>query len=125
MNKTLYKKDTKGKIRILELSTEGSLFIQTSGIIDGKLVRHEKECKPKNVGKSNSTSAVEQAIAECNAKYEIKLSEGYFSSREEAEKEEVLMPMLAKVYEDHSSKINWDGDVFIQPKLDGMRCLVS
>jgi ATP-dependent DNA ligase len=32
--------------------------------------------------------------------------------------------MLAKVYEDHSSKINWDGDVFIQPKLDGMRCLV-
>lgn len=120
--KTLYKKDSKGKIRTLELSTEGSLFVQVSGIIDGKKVRHEKECKPKNVGKSNATSALEQAESELQAKYNIKLSEGYFPSKQKAEDEEVLMPMLAKVYEDHAAKINWN-EAFIQPKLDGMRCL--
>ena len=121
--KTLYKLDSKGKIRILELSTEGSLFVQTSGLLDGKLVRHEKECKPKNVGKSNETSATEQAMAEMDAKYIIKLSEGYSKTQLEAENNEVIMPMLAKVYEDHSKKIDWNSGVFVQAKLDGMRCL--
>jgi DNA ligase-1 len=120
--KTLYKKDTKGNIRKLELSVEGDVFVQVSGLIDGKTVRHEKICKPKNVGKSNARTAVEQAEAEMQAKYDIKLSEGYFSDKQSAEKEEVLMPMLAKVYEDHASKIDWE-NAFIQPKLDGMRCL--
>ena len=120
----LYKKDSKGKIRILELSTEGSLFVQTSGLLDGKLVRHEKECKPKNVGKSNATTAKEQAEVELQAKKVIKLSEGYYSTKDEAETEEVLMPMLAKVYEEHFHKIDWENDdVYVQPKLDGMRCL--
>ena len=121
--KKLYKRDSKGKIRTLELSTEGSLFVQVSGIIDGKKVRHEKECKPKNRGKSNATTAIGQADIECAAKLIIKLSEGYFETKEEAEDEEVLMPMLAKVYDEHSKKIDWESDVFVQPKLDGMRCL--
>jgi len=122
IKRTLYKKDSKGKIRILELSTEGSFFVQVSGLIDGKTVRHEKECKPKNIGKKNETTAIEQAISELKAKLNIKLSEGYFSSVKEAEEEEVLMPMLAKSYEDHAAKIDWE-NAFIQPKLDGMRCL--
>jgi ATP-dependent DNA ligase len=120
--KTLYKKDSKGKIRTLELSTEGSLFVQVSGILDGKKVRHEKECKPKNVGKKNATTSDEQARAEMSAKYTNKLTEGYYPTKDEAEREEVLMPMLAKVYEEHAHKIDWE-NAFIQPKLDGMRCL--
>ena len=120
--KTLYKKDSKGKIRKLVLSVEGDVLVQESGIIDGKTVRHEKECKPKNVGKSNATTAEEQAESELQAKYDIKLSEGYFDSQRAAETQQVLMPMLAKVYEDHSAKIDWE-NAFIQPKLDGMRCL--
>jgi len=123
--KTLYKKDSKNKIRILELSTEGSTFFQKSGVIDGKHVIHEKICKPKNVGKSNGTTGEQQAVAEMDAKYTIKLSEGYFATIKEAEEEEVLLPMLAKSYDDHSKKIDWSGDVFIQPKLDGMRCLAT
>jgi hypothetical protein len=32
------------------------------------------------------------------------------------------MPMLAKVYEKEKAKIDWD-NAYVQPKLDGMRCL--
>ena len=119
----LYKLDSKGKVRILELSTEGSLFVQTSGLLDGKKVRHEKECKAKNVGKTNATTPEEQALAELDAKYKIKETEGYFRTQELAEAGEVLMPMLAKSFKEHGSKIGWDGYVFIQPKLDGIRAL--
>lgn len=120
--KTLYKRDSRGKIRILELSTEGSIFVQVSGIIDGKKVRHEKQCKPKNVGKSNATTAEAQAKVELEAKYNIKLSEGYFRDEEMAKAEQVLMPMLAKVYDEHNKKIDWK-NAFIQPKLDGQRMI--
>jgi DNA ligase 1 len=58
-----------------------------------------------------------------NSKVEQKLTEGYFKTKEEAEEETVILPMLAKSYNDHSSKIDWNTCVYIQPKLDGMRCL--
>lgn len=125
--KELYKKDTRGKIRKLELYTSKAAFVQNSGMLDeneliNMPVLHSKVCKAKNLGKSNATTPEEQAIAEMEAKYVKKLTEGYFKTIKEAESEEVIMPMLAKVYEEHAHKINWN-EAFIQPKLDGMRCL--
>ena len=119
----LYKKDSKGKIRVWSIETEGSILRQKSGILDGKLVTNEKTCISKNVGKSNKTTPEEQALLELESEYKSKLDEGYFETKEEAETEEVILPMLAKSYGDHKSKINWK-DVFVQPKLDGMRCLI-
>lgn len=126
--KVLYKKDSKGKIRTLKIYTSGAKLMQESGVLneDGEInapVIHEKLCKAKNVGKVNATTPAEQATAEMEAKYNIKITEGYFKTIEEAQNEKVIMPMLAKDYKKESSKINWNGDVFIQPKLDGMRCL--
>jgi DNA ligase-1 len=57
-----------------------------------------------------------------NSTYEGKLTEGYFKTRGEAETEEVILPMLAKSYDDESKKIDWK-NAFVQPKLDGQRCL--
>ena len=125
-SKKIYKKDSKGKIRVLHVFTEGSTLVQESGIVDGKLVQHSNECAGKNIGKSNETTPEEQAISEAISKIETKMTEGYFNSVEDAEEkggEKVILPMLAKSYEKEIEKVDWKKAVFIQPKLDGMRCL--
>ena len=125
-SKKIYKKDSKDKIRVLHVFTEGSTLVQESGIVDGKLVQHSSECAGKNIGKSNETTPEEQALSEAMSKIETKMTEGYFNSIEDAEEkggEKVILPMLAKSYEKEIEKVDWKKAVFIQPKLDGMRCL--
>ena len=123
---TLYKKDTKNKIRVLKLYAEGSEVVQVSGVVDGKLVENRSPSKAKNVGKSNETTAEEQALKEVLSKETDKLTKGYFYTIEEAETTKLILPMLAKVYKKEMKKIRWNsGEVYAQTKLDGMRCLAE
>lgn len=119
----LYKKDSKDKLRSLEVFAEEDKVVQVSGLLEGKKVRNETQCKAKNVGRSNATTPEEQAVKQAEAKIESKLSEGYFKTLEEAENTVVIGPMLAEKYEAKAKKIVWKDGVWIQPKLDGMRCL--
>lgn len=121
--KSLYSKDSKGNMRIWNIFVVGDKIIQTSGLVGGKCVKNEKICKGKNIGKSNETTPQEQAKLEADATYNCKLTEGYFKTIKEANEEEVILPMLAKTFGDHEHKIDWEVDTFVQPKLDGMRCL--
>ena len=119
----IYKKDTKGNIRYLNIIAEGSNIIQQSGILDTENeVEHVKEAKPKNIGKTNTTTAEQQAVLEVESTITSKLQEGYFTSIKEAEEQIVILPMLAKSYKDEKNKIDWN-NCFVQPKLDGQRCL--
>jgi len=120
---TLYKKDSKDNIRFFTIFTEGSEIVQQSGI-DGtdNPVEHRKVAKAKNVGRSNETTPDEQAISEAESTINKKIDKGYFQTKDEAENEEVILPMLAKSFDDHYKKIDWNGVVIGQPKLDGMRC---
>lgn len=119
----LYKKDTKGKLRYLKIWSEGSTIFNESGVLntDSPII-HTKEAKPKNVGKSNATTAEEQAISEVNSFIARKLDEGYFKTVEEVENEEVILPQLAKDFDKEKHKIDWS-NTYCQPKFDGMRCL--
>jgi len=119
----LYKKDSKGKIRTLEITTDGNLLLQISGLKDGAKVTNKRACTPKNIGKANETTPEEQAEREAKSKITQKLDEGYFKTEEEALNTEVILPMLAQDYKKHYKKIDWSKLVFKQPKLDGMRCL--
>lgn len=120
----IYKVDSKGKVRVLKIQAKGDKLIQASGLLDGNLVFNEKTCKGKNLGRSNETTPHEQAVAEAKAKRTKKLKEGYFTSLEEAKNTKVIMPMLAKDYKKENKKIDWANDkIFVQPKLDGIRCL--
>lgn len=124
LDMTLYKKDSKGKIRFLKIFTEGDALNQESGLIDGNPILHTKVCKPKNVGKANETSGAQQARKELVSKVNSKLDEGYFETEQDAIDNKVILPMLAKEYGKECDKIDWENDeVFVQPKLDGMRCL--
>jgi DNA ligase-1 len=124
MYKKIYKKDNNGNLRFLEISTFEDGLAQTSGIegTDNPVV-HRKFCKGKNIGKSNETSPSEQAILEGESVVRIKLTKGYFETIEEAEKEDVIMPMLACDYFKYEKKIDFRDHWYVQPKFDGMRCL--
>jgi len=122
----LYKYDTTGRIRVLHVFTEGDVLIQESGVLDGNLVKHEKVCKPKNVGKSNETTGAEQAVLEAKSKVAEKLTTGYFDSIEKLDDEgnDVVLPMLAHDYHKMTQTVDWEKPVYSQPKFDGQRCLI-
>lgn len=122
MEKTIYKLDSKGKLRYLKISTKDNLVVQTSGLQDSpNAVTHESECIGKNIGKSNETTPQEQAILEAKAKIKAKLEEGYYETIQEAQKEVLVLPMLAKEFKAEEDKVSYP--FYVQPKLDGMRCL--
>ena len=123
METTIWKRDTKGNVRYLAIATSDDLLIQTSGIFETtKPIVHSKVCTPKNVGKSNATTGEQQAIKQAQALEVKKLQEGYFATYAEARDNEVILPMLAKSEKGHIHKVDWT-NAYVQPKLDGMRCL--
>lgn len=83
----------------------------------------------KNPGKKNATTALEQAAKECLAKWQKQKKKGYVESEDAARSEEIdnsliaggIFPMLAQKYRDHAKKIAWP--VYVQPKLNGHRCI--
>jgi DNA ligase-1 len=118
---TLYHKAKTGKIVSWTIKTDGASIITEYGEIDGKKQIACKVATPKNVGKSNETTAVEQAILEAQSMHKHRLERKYSLSPETAEEELVFLPMLAHEFEKHKSHVSYP--VFVQPKLDGVRCL--
>jgi DNA ligase-1 len=121
----LFKKDSSGKIRYLDIIILGNTVTQTSGVIGtANPVIHTYSCQKKNIGKANETSPEQQAILEAKSKVTEKLKTGYFETIEEAEEKggkDLVLPMLAKTYKEN--KINYP--FMAQPKLDGMRALAK
>ena len=120
---TLYKIDTKGKLREWTMHIDGASFYAVKGLVDGKLTT-DKPTKTiaKNVGRSNETSAEQQAELEAQAKFQKKLDSGYALNEVDAQKKKFYEPMLAHNYKDRKSELRYP--LFSQPKLDGIRCVV-
>ena len=120
---TLYKIDTKGKLREWTMHIDGASFYAVKGLVDGKLTT-DKPTKTiaKNVGRSNETSAEQQAELEAKAKFQKKLDSGYALNEIDAQKKKFYEPMLAHNYTDRKSELRYP--LFSQPKLDGIRCVV-
>ncbi len=122
--KTLFKIDSKNKVRVWSIWNEEDMICQEAGLLDGKLVYNTKKATPKNIGRSSESSGEEQAIKEIESTYKQKFDEGYFTTVEEAKEIEIILPMLAKSYKDEKHKIDWEKDkIYVQPKFDGMRSL--
>lgn len=121
----LYKKDSKGNIRFLEINAVNGTIIQISGIVGTENpVSNTSQCVGKNIGKSNETTPKEQARLEVFSKVEEKLRLGYFYLIEDAKSlggKDFLLPMLAKDAKKMIDKVKYP--CYIQPKLDGMRSL--
>ena len=119
---TIYKKTKTGKVQEWTIEVKGNQYRTISGHTDGEKITNEwTDCDVKNAGRSNATTANEQALKEAEAKRKKKLESGYFESIKDINKTKYFEPMLAQKYEDH--EINYP--VFSQPKLDGIRCIVT
>ena len=121
---TIYKKSATGKTVIWYVEREGDRYRTVSGQKDGKLTTGSwTTAKPKNIGKSNATTGVEQAMSEVESKYEKKIASGYHEKESQVDLVKFVKPMLAISYDKAKIK-NWD-NVLVQNKIDGVRCLVS
>jgi len=74
---TLYQRSKTGKTKILHLWTSGPFLYTKWGLIGSKLQESSKECTPKNTGKTNETTAEQQAVEELKHKVNKKTKEGY------------------------------------------------
>lgn len=126
----LYKKTSTGKIQTWQISTAGNEITTTYGLQLGKKqVAREVIAEGKNIGKSNETSPEQQAELEARAQWEQKVKKGYVQTIDDADAGKIdtnfitggIEPMLAHKYEDQGHKIKYPA--YVQPKLDGHRCI--
>lgn len=122
------------KATVYQTSTHSYASIK-HGQLNGKLQESVKEYNSgKNIGKKNETTPLEQCLNETDRKWKDKIEkEGYTYEDEEdeedeekvKEKKEKYYPMLAQTYSIEKTRKN---DItypcYVQPKLDGLRCIV-
>lgn len=133
---TLYKKTSTGAIQSWSVDVhDNSDHSQwwdigtVHGQVGGKMqITSDTITKGKNVGKKNETSILQQAQAEAQAKWEKQKKKGYVESIEAAQSDETdvlieggIVPMLAHSFAKHAHKIKYMA--YVQPKLDGIRCI--
>lgn len=132
---TLYKRDSKGKVREWHMeigrddTTDHTYNIHAhravTGLQDGKKIESGwKATKGKNVGKANATTCLTQAEAEIEALYVRQKDSGYFEDISLIDTYSTFEPMLAEKYPDAVKKKKLPRRMFAQPKLDGIRCNV-
>ena len=107
---------------------KGATVTQSHGEVGGKITSQCYDAKPKNIGKKTETTASEQAALEVKALYTKKLKEGYVDSIGDAQagKQDSIIKgglkcMLAHKFDEQKHKMSYPA--FVQPKLDGIRCL--
>ena len=121
---TLYKRTSTGKVQIWFAEVDGDRYRTTSGQQDGKKTTTEwTVAKPKNEGRANATTAMQQAVAEVNAEYLKKLARDYHETLDTVDVAMRFKPMLATKWKDRKDKVS--GQIHMQPKLDGVRCIAN
>lgn len=124
VHRTLYKRDSDGRIRTFFMESRGNAYWSTTGLIDGaQTATSPIYAEEKNVGKKNYRSADAQAVSEVENEYKKKLKLGYFEDIADVDKGEKLFPMLANRFQDLKKGLDWRQEWVSQPKIDGLRCL--
>lgn len=127
VSKTLYGVDTKGGTKVWQILVEEGAegFLIRHGKYGGKITEKFTKTSGKNIGRANETTPHEQAILEATSRITKQIDKGYNEQLEFAGQQE--NPMLAHDYRKQGHRINYQHElgVFVQPKLDGVRCLIS
>lgn len=116
----IYKRDTKGNVRVWYIEQQGANYRTVAGIQNGALVEAGwTTAMPTNVGRSNERDPVAQADFEIAAEYEHKLTREYHRDLSSIDNgAHFFKPMLAAKYEEFAPG-------FAQPKLDGVRAIIK
>jgi DNA ligase-1 len=121
---TIYKKTKTGAVQEWTIEVSDNKYRTHSGQCGGIITTNSWTIVyGKNEGKANGTTDNEQALKEAIAKRTKKLESGYFENIKHINKTQYFEPMLASKWEDSKDKITYP--IFSQPKLDGIRCIVT
>ena len=127
----LYKLTSSKKIQVWEISTEDNKIIVIQGQLEGKKQYYEETIKKgKNIGRANETTVEEQAEMEAKSKWEHKHNKDYHLSIEDCKLKKKIannggyLPMLAQSFNKHATR-HLKYPCYIQPKLDGLRCIAT
>lgn len=118
---TLYGYDSKGKVKQWSVEASGADVIVKYGLLDGKITESITTSSGKNLGRSNETTPEEQAIKDAQSKWNKQIDKNYHEDLNDYKPLE--NPMLALDYHSDGHRIEFP--CIIQPKLDGVRCLVK
>lgn len=126
---TLFKKTSTGAIQEWTIETVGSTMKTHWGQVGGTIQSTSETIKEgKNTGKANATTPVQQAEAEAKSAWDLKLKKGYVFDIDKAEAGKVdkiieggIFPMLAHTIEKRGKDLKYPA--YVQPKLDGHRCI--
>ena len=122
----LYKKNKNESFQVWKIWTVDETIYTEHGNEDGKKQLATKIAKAKNTGKTNETTPSEQAIFTAQSMWNKKKDKGYFETIDEAKNEVVFLPMLAQdrlKMSEKKVKALFSQPFFVQPKMDGVRCL--
>jgi len=125
----LFKKTSTGAIQEWQVRVEEidgiATIINNYGQVDGKIQESQEQVlEGKNTGKTNATTALEQAESQAKSRWEKQLKKGYVQNIEDAQAgfvdaiiEGGIAPMLAHKFSEQGHKIKYPA--LAQPKLDG------
>jgi len=124
---TLFGVSSTGKIKQwnirVDLYDSFSEIVTEYGYVNGKL---QNSCKKitvgKNIGRANETTHAEQAVLEARSKWNSQKDKGYFEDIDNPP-ERVVLPMLAHNFRKRAHSIEYP--CYVQPKLNGVRCLAK
>jgi DNA ligase-1 len=135
---TLYSTSKLGKVMAWMVWTEGNTVCRQSGYEGGKLKDVvQRQCKGKNIGRSNETSGKRQARLEAQGFIDKQIDKGYSydhpseASGSQAPLKEgkgtnavsAPLPMLANKWTEKKAKITFP--CIVQAKIDGIRCVTQ
>ena len=121
---TLYGDASNGKVKEWTIqviqSDDSPVILRTHGYIDGKKTESRKVISEgKNKGKSNETTPYEQACSEAKSLWTKQVAKGYKEEIEDTSR--VMLPTLAHDFNKREKDIHFP--CWVQPKLDGVRCM--
>lgn len=123
VNSTLYALNKDKSFQEWKVFVIGSHVEVRFGKEMGKMQSKMTFCEPKNIGRANETTGPQQALLEAQSKWEKQVRLGYRENKRDLLTEENFSPMLAHDAIKRAKSIVYPA--YVQPKLDGVRALVT
>jgi DNA ligase-1 len=123
---TIYARAETGNVLTWDIEVDGDKYRVTSGTeTGGKVTSEWTTCLGKNAGKKNETTPEQQAEAEATAKWKKKVKSGYWEDKKDIDKVAFFQPQLAHKWTDYKDEVDWTNGIYISPKMDGLRCVIT